>query len=64
MPFISKTPTPPYYAVVFTSINADVDHSEHAEMFKRMIERAPGYEGYLGIEAARNSVVCGLAVVY
>jgi hypothetical protein len=26
MPFISRTPRPPYYAVVFTSINADVDH--------------------------------------
>jgi hypothetical protein len=31
MPFISKTPKPPYYAVVFTSINADVDHTEHRE---------------------------------
>jgi hypothetical protein len=27
MPYISKTPTPPYYAVVFTSINAKVDHN-------------------------------------
>jgi heme-degrading monooxygenase HmoA len=29
MTFISKTPRPPYYAVIFTSINADVDHTEH-----------------------------------
>ena len=29
MPYITKTPKPPYYAVVFTSINADVDHTEH-----------------------------------
>src|ERR1700758_3267307 len=64
MPFITKTPRPPYYAVVFTSINADVDHSEHAEMYKRMVELAGTYEGYLGIEAARNSDGCGVAVVY
>jgi hypothetical protein len=54
VPFISKTPKPPYYAVVFTSINADVDHTEHTEMYKRMVEVAQGYEGYLGIEPARN----------
>jgi hypothetical protein len=50
MPFISKTPKPPYYAVVFTSINADVDHTEHKETYKRMLELAQGYEGFLGIE--------------
>ena len=64
MPFISKTPNPPYYAVVFTSINADVDHAEHKALFKRMLERAEGYQGFLGIEAARNPDGCGVAVVY
>ena len=54
MPFISKTPKPPYYAVVFTSINANVDHAEHREAYKRMVELAQSYEGYLGIEPARN----------
>jgi heme-degrading monooxygenase HmoA len=64
MPFISKTPKPPYYAVVFTSINADVDHTEHRESYKRMVELAQGYEGYLGIEPARNPDGSGVAVVY
>jgi hypothetical protein len=64
MPFISKTPKPPYYAVVFTSINADVDHTEHRETYKRMVELAQGYEGYLGIEPARNPDGSGVAVVY
>jgi heme-degrading monooxygenase HmoA len=64
MPFISKTPRPPYYAVVFTSINADVDHTEHRETYKRMVELAQGYEGYLGIEPARNPDGSGVAVVY
>lgn len=64
MPFISRTPQPPYYAVVFTSINADVDHAEHLEMYKRMVELAEGYEGYLGIEPARNTDGSGVAVIY
>jgi hypothetical protein len=55
MPYISETPKPPYDAVVFTSINAtDVDYTEHVEMYGRLVKRAATYEGYLGIEGARN----------
>jgi heme-degrading monooxygenase HmoA len=64
MPYIAKTPTPPYYAVVFTSINADVDHTEHTEMYGRLVQRAATYEGFLGIEPARNGNGTGLAAVY
>jgi hypothetical protein len=64
MPFISKTPRPPYYAVIFSSINADVDHTEHTAMYKRMVEVAQRYEGYLGIEPARNPDGTGVAAVY
>ena len=64
MPFISRTPNPPYYAVVFTSINADVDHTEHSEVYRRMVALAEGYEGYLGIEPARNADGSGVAVIY
>jgi heme-degrading monooxygenase HmoA len=64
MPFISRTPKPPYYAVVFTSINADVDHTGHTEMYHRMVERAQSHAGFLGIEPARNIDGCGVAVVY
>ena len=64
MPYISKTPNPPYYAVVFTSINANVDHTEHVDMYARLVQRAATYEGYLGIEPARNSDGTGVAVVY
>jgi hypothetical protein len=52
--YISKTPKPPYYAVVFTSINANVDHTEHVEMYGRLVQRASTYDGYLGIEAAHS----------
>ena len=34
--FISKIPKPPCYAVVFTSINADVDHTELLKLFEFM----------------------------
>ena len=64
MPFVSKTPKPPYFAVVFTSINADVDHTEHTEMYGRMLELAQGYAGFLGIEPARNPDGTGVAAVY
>jgi len=49
------------YAVVFTSINANVDHTEHVEMYARLVQRAATYEGYLGIEPARNGDGTGVA---
>ncbi len=64
MPYISRTPNPPYYTVVFTSINAAVDHTEHVEMFQHLVQRASTYDGYLGIEAARNGNGTGVAAVY
>ena len=64
MPFISKTPKPPYYAVIFTSINADVDHAEHTEMYHRMVELAATSDGFLGIEPARNTDGSGVAAIY
>ena len=64
MPYISKTPRPPYFAVIFTSVNADVDHTEHVQMSARLEERAATFQGFLGMEAARNSDGTGVAAVY
>ncbi|HEX3340363.1 MAG TPA: antibiotic biosynthesis monooxygenase [Pseudolabrys sp.] len=64
MAFISKTPKPPYYAVIFTSINADVDHAEHVAMSRRMVELAATYDGFLGIEPARNTDGSGVSAIY
>lgn len=64
MPFISKTPKPPYYAVIFTSTDADTDHTEHAAMSRQMVELAETYDGFLGIEPARNENGTGVAVSY
>jgi hypothetical protein len=54
--FVAKTPKPPFYVVVFTSVNTpDVDHTEHTRMYHRLAKIAQGYEGYLGIEPARSA---------
>lgn len=58
---IAQTPTPPYYAVIFTSVRSDVDEG-YAETAKRMNELAQLQPGYLGHESARNSL--GINVSY
>ncbi len=57
---IAKT-TPPYYAVIFTSIRAGED-DEYLQMAIRMEELAAQQPGYLGIESARNEI--GITVSY
>lgn len=58
---IAKTPKPPYYAVVFTSIRTEGDF-EYAEMADKMIDLAEKQEGFLGVESARNEL--GITVSY
>jgi heme-degrading monooxygenase HmoA len=54
---------PPYYAVIFTSQRTANDNG-YAEMAKRMDEKARQYEGYLGIESARDQNGFGITVSY
>lgn len=58
---IAKTPTPPYYVVIFTSVRTEIDEG-YGEMAKRMVELATQQPGYLGVESARNEV--GITVSY
>lgn len=58
---IAKTPVPPYYAVIFTSITTK-NNEEYEITANEMIELAKQQEGYLGIESARNEV--GITVSY
>jgi heme-degrading monooxygenase HmoA len=64
MPFIAHTPEPPYYAVIFTSINAGGDHDEHTQTYRRLVAVAESYHGFLGIEPARNADGSGVAAIY
>ncbi|MDP3313090.1 antibiotic biosynthesis monooxygenase [Lutibacter sp.] len=58
---IAKTPKPPYYAVIFTSIRTN-NTNNYLETAKRMEELAKLQEGYLGIESAREEL--GITVSY
>lgn len=58
---IARTPEPPYYAVIFTSLqSADLDGYDEASA--RMLELAAGMPGFLGVESAREGV--GITVSY
>jgi len=58
---IAKTPAPPYYAVIFTSIRTDIDegYGLTADAMVALAEKQPGF---LGVESARNDV--GITVSY
>ena len=58
---IAKTPLPPYYAVIFTSLRTPGD-AGYAAMSERMVALAQAQPGYLGIESAREDV--GITVSY
>ncbi len=58
---IAKTPTPPYYAVVFTSVRTSVDEGYYATNDK-LVEMVKQVPGYLGHESAREEI--GITVVY
>ncbi|WP_026223959.1 antibiotic biosynthesis monooxygenase family protein [Marinobacter gelidimuriae] len=58
---IAKTPSPPYYAVIFSSTRTEGDHG-YGAMADRMLELAAQQEGFLGIESAREDV--GITVSY
>ncbi len=58
---IAKTPKPPYYAVVFTSLLAE-DSDGYGEMADKMVGLAATQPGFLGIESAREDL--GITVSY
>ncbi|MEN9684821.1 MAG: hypothetical protein RLZZ28_607 [Bacteroidota bacterium] len=58
---IAPTPTPPYYAVIFTSLRVSIEEG-YDEMAKKMVELAAVQPGYLGHESARDGI--GITVSY
>ena len=58
---IANTPEPPYYAVIFTSLQTD-DLAGYAAMAELMLELAADQPGYLGVESAREGL--GITVSY
>ena len=58
---IAKTPKPPYFAVMFSSVLNET-HEGYQEMADEMIKQAEAQPGFLGIESARNDL--GISVSY
>ena len=53
---IAKTPTPPYYAVIFTSQKTDIDGG-YIKMSSQMVELVETQPGFLGFESATDGIV-------
>jgi len=61
MSLISKTPKPPYYAVIFSShLNENTDG--YSEMAERMGQLVLKQDGFLGVESVRDDL--GITVSY
>ena len=60
----AKTPPPPYYAVIFTSLRNGDDAAAYDEAAKRMVELAAKVPGFLGVESTRDTDGLGLTVSY
>lgn len=58
---IATTPSPPYYAVIFTSVRTDVTEG-YGDAAARMVELAREQPGFLGVESARSEL--GITVSY
>ncbi len=61
-PYIAETPTPPYVAVIFTSLRRNVDDEDYARTATAMVDAARCHPGYLGFESAREEI--GISVSY
>lgn len=59
---IAKTPKPPYYAVIFTSLKTD-ENEGYNETSELMVQLAAKQSGYLGHESARDELL-GITVSY
>ncbi|MDQ6788591.1 MAG: antibiotic biosynthesis monooxygenase [Acidobacteriota bacterium] len=59
---LAKTPKPPYYAVIFTSIRNDGENG-YNEMAQKMATLSAAQKGFLGMEHAREDGL-GITVCY
>ena len=57
----AKTLSPPYYAVIFTSVLTEGDNG-YSKMAERMLELAAIQDGFYGSESAREDI--GITVSY
>lgn len=61
--FIAKTPSPPYYAVIFSSIKSRGDN-DYYTIAQKMVELASLQPGFLEIESVKDELHQGITVSY
>ncbi|MCC5989173.1 MAG: antibiotic biosynthesis monooxygenase [Pararhodobacter sp.] len=59
----ARTPSPPYFAVIFSSKRSAGDRG-YAATAARMVDLAAGMPGFLGVESARDNDGFGITVAY
>lgn len=60
---LAKTPKPPYYAVVFTSLRTEGDEG-YAQTADEMMALVSKQTGFLGVESVRDAEGFGITVSY
>lgn len=63
MSAIAKTPEPPYYAVIFTSVRTDGDNG-YKKMSDEIAKIGFNQPGFLGAESVRDEKGIGITVSY
>ncbi len=61
---LTRTPAPPYYAVVFASRRSKGDDAAYQSTAARMVELARVQDGFLGVDSARDANGFGITVSY
>lgn len=64
MSLLVRTPSPPYFAVVFSSIRTPDDSEGYGRTADRMVELAASMPGYLGLDSVRDASGVGITVSY
>lgn len=62
-PLFARTPEPPYYAVIFSSVRTPGDQG-YGQMAERMLELAAQQPGFLGVDSVRGADGFGITVSY
>ena len=60
---IARTPPPPYWAVIFTSLRTAIDEG-YAQTADAMVALAAKQPGFLGVESTRDPDGLGITVSY
>ncbi len=64
MSTIATTPTPPYVAVIFTSLPKDGKREGYGQTAGEMMDIAAEQDGYLGVEYATDASGLAITVSY